>query len=141
MAQLDAVTMLDDEHNQVIRLFELYKSKRDDRQRMVLAPRICRELEIHMQIEEEIFYPAYRAATGDEAVLADSRQEHEDARKLIARVRDDARNARLMLELEDAILHPRGSCIRVRCRLQHQGSWSRFGQARHGTGGRVVRDN
>lgn len=105
MASSDAVTMLDDEHNQAIRLFERYKSERDDRQRLVLAPQICRELEVHMAIEEEIFYPAYRQATGDEEVLKDAREEHDEARQLIARIRDDGRDAALMLELEDAILH------------------------------------
>jgi hypothetical protein len=58
-----------------------------------------------MQIEEEIFYPAYEQATRDQEVLKDGRREHQEARELISRIDADRQNAKLMLELEDAILH------------------------------------
>lgn len=105
MAHHDACTLLDEEHNQVIRLFEQHKAARDDASRQLLAQKIGRELEVHMQLEEEIFYPAFRRATGDEELLRDSEQEHQAARELIGRIEEARLDHRLVLELEDAILH------------------------------------
>ncbi|QJW84822.1 hemerythrin domain-containing protein [Ramlibacter terrae] len=105
MAQQDAVTLLDDDHNEVIRMFEQYKAAHDDRRRQVLASQIRQELLVHMQIEEEIFYPAFQQATGDRELLKDANKEHAEARELLAKIEDDRTNAKLMLDLEDAILH------------------------------------
>jgi iron-sulfur cluster repair protein YtfE (RIC family) len=105
MAHHDACTFLDDDHNEAIRLFEQYKSERDDGQREVLASKIAHALTVHMQIEEEIFYPAFQRATGDEALLKDAQEEHQEARDLLSKIDRDRKNAKLMLELEDAILH------------------------------------
>ncbi|MBC5783798.1 hemerythrin domain-containing protein [Ramlibacter sp. USB13] len=105
MAQQDATVLLDEDHNEVIRMFEQYKAAHDARRQQVLASEICQSLLVHMQIEEEIFYPAYQQATGDEEVLKDSRKEHKEARELIAKIDADRQNAKLMLDLEDAILH------------------------------------
>ena len=105
MAQQDATTLLDDDHDVTIRLFEQYKAAHDARRQQLLASEIRQALLVHMQIEEEIFYPAFGRATGDEALLADARREHRQARELIARIDEDRQDARLMLELEDAMLH------------------------------------
>jgi iron-sulfur cluster repair protein YtfE (RIC family) len=101
----DATVLLDQDHNEVIRLFEQYKSAHTANERRPLASKICHELTVHMQIEEEIFYPAFRKAVKDEAVLKDSLHEHQEAREMIARIQDTPTDAHLMLELEDAILH------------------------------------
>jgi iron-sulfur cluster repair protein YtfE (RIC family) len=103
--QDDACTLLDDEHNEVARLFEQYKAAHDASRQKLLARQICQELLVHMQIEEEIFYPAFGKATGDAALLQDSRREHQEARDLIAKLEQKPADAKLMLELEDAILH------------------------------------
>jgi iron-sulfur cluster repair protein YtfE (RIC family) len=104
MAQ-DAVTLLDEDHNEAIRLFEQFKAAHDSNKQETLSARLRQELLVHMQVEEEIFYPAYQAATGDNEVLEDARKEHEEARELIAKLEDARHDAKLMLELEDAILH------------------------------------
>ncbi len=105
MAHQDATILLDEDHNEVIGLFEQYKAARDARRQQVLAAQICQELLVHMQIEEEIFYPAYIQATGDRENLKDGLQEHKEAREMIRRIQEDRQNAKLVLELEDAILH------------------------------------
>src|SRR5205085_9703317 len=105
MAQQDATTLLDDDHNEVIRMFEQHKAAHDSRRQQLLASQICQSLLVHMQIEEEIFYPAFQQATGDQDLLKDARKEHQEARELITKIEGDRQNARLMLELEDAILH------------------------------------
>ena len=105
MTQQDACTLLDDDHNEVVRLFEQYKAAHDDSRHQLLASRICHELTVHMQIEEEIFYPAFGRATGDDELLQESRREHQEARELISKIEAVRQDHRLMLELEDAILH------------------------------------
>lgn len=105
MARHDACTLLDEDHNEVIRMFEQYKAAHDGRRQQLLAAQISQALVVHMQIEEEIFYPAYQRATGDQEQLKDGRKEHDDARELLGQIENDRQNAKLMLELEDAILH------------------------------------
>jgi iron-sulfur cluster repair protein YtfE (RIC family) len=103
--QDDACTLLDEEHNQVMRLFEQYKSGRDGSRQKLLARQICHELLVHMQIEEEIFYPAFGRATGDANLVEEANREHQQARGLIAKVEEEPVDAKLMLDLEDAVLH------------------------------------
>jgi len=105
MAQQDATALLDDDHNKVAALFQQYKSAHDDSRRRLLAQQICQELTVHAQIEEEIFYPAFGRATGDQQLVQHSKREHQQARELIAQVEGAPTDARLMLELEDAVLH------------------------------------
>jgi iron-sulfur cluster repair protein YtfE (RIC family) len=105
MPQQDALALLDDDHNKVAALFQRYKTAHDDNRKRLLAQQICQELTVHAQIEEEIFYPAFGRATGDQQLVQHSRQEHQEARELISKVENTPTDARLMLELEDAVLH------------------------------------
>ncbi len=106
MAQLDdACTLLDEDHNQVMRLFEQYQAAHDGARQKLLARQISQELIVHMQIEDEIFYPAFGRATGDGQLVQEAGREHREARELIAKVDADPANGKLMLELQDAILH------------------------------------
>ena len=105
MAQQDATMLLDADHNEVIRMFEQYKAAHDARRQQVLASEIRQSLLVHMQIEEEIFYPAFQQATGDQELLKDAQREHQEAREMIRKIDADRQDAKLMLELEDAILH------------------------------------
>ncbi len=52
-----------------------------------LAQQICDELTVHTTIEEEIFYPAARAAIGDEALMDEADVEHAGAKELIAQIK------------------------------------------------------
>jgi hemerythrin superfamily protein len=103
--QDDACTMLDEDHNRVMRLFEQYKASHDGSHQKLLARQICHELDIHMQIEDEIFYPAFAQATGDTALVQESDREHRLTRELMAKVQAGrAEDAKLMLEMEDVVL-------------------------------------
>ena len=64
--QQDACTLLDEDHNKAARLFEQYKAAHDDNRKRLLASQLCQELLVHMQIEDEIFYPAFQRATHDD---------------------------------------------------------------------------
>lgn len=105
MARQDATALLDADHNEVIRMFEQYKAAHDARRQQTLAAQIRQALLVHMQIEEEIFYPAYQRATGDQEQLKDGVQEHQEARELLAKIDANRQDAKWMLELEDKILH------------------------------------
>jgi hemerythrin superfamily protein len=90
IAYEDAVDLLDGDHKLVQKLFIQYETLRGfgapAADRRMLAERICAALAVHTQIEEEIFYPAVREATGDDALLDHAEEEHQEAKDLIARI-------------------------------------------------------
>jgi len=86
----DAVDLLDADHIAVKKLFQefnkLAEAKASADKRKALADQICRELSVHAQIEEEIFYPAARAAIHDDPLLDEATVEHQTAKDLIAQI-------------------------------------------------------
>jgi len=83
----DALRMLKDDHDKVKALFEKFQSaRRDEEKKGEIAQTICKELTVHTQLEEEIFYPAVRAAIDDEDVMNEARVEHDSAKELIAEI-------------------------------------------------------
>jgi hemerythrin superfamily protein len=87
----NAVDLLDADHKAVKKMFIDYDALAEDgapaTARQTLAERICQALTIHAQIEEEIFYPAVREATGDDALIEEALQEHGQAKAAIAQIR------------------------------------------------------
>ena len=78
--------------------------------RTKIAQKICDELSVHAQIEEEIFYPAFREAFPADADLVDeAAAEHNEAKQLIADIRQlgeaTAAMDTLVAELNVAIEH------------------------------------
>lgn len=88
----DATRLLADDHREVHALFENYRKLADrsagDDERRPLAEEICTLLTVHAALEEEIFYPAARAAGVDAGVLDEAEVEHASAKELIAQIRD-----------------------------------------------------
>ena len=87
----DAIEMLMEDHRRVEEMFEEFESTKDDEDDDEKAQRvgaICLELTIHATLEEEIFYPAARAALGEEGddLLDEAEVEHDSARMLIAQL-------------------------------------------------------
>lgn len=85
MAQ-DAIALLEADHHRVEELFRDFKSAAEPAAKLHLAQIICMELTLHAMVEEEIFYPAFAQATGDEQMLEHALKEHRDVKELIARV-------------------------------------------------------
>ena len=87
----DAYALLTQDHKKVKKLFgdfkKLSKSDASDEAKATLVGQICTELTIHAQIEEEIFYPAVRAAISDEDLMDEADVEHDGAKNLIAQLR------------------------------------------------------
>jgi hemerythrin superfamily protein len=107
--QQDAIALLTADHRQVEQWFEQFESTRSADRKQRLASQICQALEVHTQIEEEIFYPAFLEATDDEEVHHEAEVEHEGAKRLIADIEasgpdDDYYNARVSV-LSEMIKH------------------------------------
>jgi len=106
MPQQDACALLDSDHQKVERLFAEYQSVGTDPSRKSqLAQAICMELTVHATIEEEIFYPAFRKAAGENKLVDEAEQEHHEARDLISEIEDAERMDPLMAKLQKAIEH------------------------------------
>lgn len=105
MTQQDACTLLDTDHQKVERLFAEYQSAQNASQKSQLSQEICMELTVHATIEEEIFYPAFRAATRDDRLVEEAQEEHQEAKDLIAQIEDGDKIEALMARLQKAIEH------------------------------------
>jgi hemerythrin superfamily protein len=79
----DAIVLLKADHRAVEKLFGLFEKARDADRKKALADKICLELRVHMQIEEEIFYPTSREYLKDEDIVDEAVVEHAAARDLM----------------------------------------------------------
>jgi hypothetical protein len=92
LADQDACDLLDADHIAVKHLFVEYARlamampAESAAQRQALAEKICSELTVHAQIEEEIFYPALRQALGADDLVDEAIAEHQQAKDLIAQI-------------------------------------------------------
>lgn len=87
----DAIALLTADHKEVQKLFKQYEKLAEDEapadERKALAAEICLNLIVHAQIEEELFYPAARAAMPDDDDLLDEAEvEHASAKQLMAEI-------------------------------------------------------
>ena len=84
----DAIALLKADHKRVAALYEQYASTRSSSKKKALVATICQELSIHAQVEEEIFYPAVKAALKDKELVPEATVEHATLKELIAQVKD-----------------------------------------------------
>lgn len=82
---VDAIAMLSADHRKVEKLFEQYKQARRRAEKSKLAREICKELTIHSELEEEIFYPACREHVED-SKIDEAMVEHDGAKILISEI-------------------------------------------------------
>ena len=91
-AAKDAISILTEDHKNVKKMFmdfdKLMNSGDKQMEKAALVEKICEELIVHTEIEEEIFYPAVRAAIDDEDLMDEAEVEHAGARELIAQLQD-----------------------------------------------------
>ena len=83
--KLDAVALLKKDHRTVEDLFADFEKASGDGKKQKLAEKICLELSVHAQIEEEIFYPACEGKV-EEDLLKESYVEHDGAKVMIAEI-------------------------------------------------------
>jgi hemerythrin superfamily protein len=82
----EATAMLRADHKLVSGLFDEFENTKSDSKKKKLVAQICKELTIHTQIEEEIFYPAFKAALKDKELVPEANVEHQSVKDLIAAV-------------------------------------------------------
>lgn len=82
--------MLKADHKLVAGLFDEFEKTRSDARKTSIVGKICRELSVHTQIEEEIFYPAVKAALKDKELVPEATVEHASIKDLIAAVEGKA---------------------------------------------------
>ena len=102
--------MIRADHASVLATFHQYQVDTAASTKQALVETACTALEVHAQLEEEIFYPALRRVAGDNSVLAKSVPEHDDMRHLIARLRrmssaDSAYDLTFMALMRDVLHH------------------------------------
>ncbi len=93
-AREQVLELLKEDHKHVkkhFREFEKMDPEQDPEACQQLALRVCDELEVHAQLEEELFYPAAREAMAGkegEDLIDEAEVEHTSAKQLIAELRN-----------------------------------------------------
>lgn len=105
----DAIALLKADHREVEGWFEEFEKTESAAKKQKLADKICMALEVHAEIEEEIFYPACREAGVEDDMMDEADVEHDSAKKLIAEIEagqagDDHWNAKVHV-LSEMIKH------------------------------------
>ena len=97
------------DHSHVMITFHQYQRDKPARVKKALAETICDALEIHAQLEEEVFYPVMRQRDAKEPFIHEAEPEHDEMRRLIAELRRtsgaDPRHDELVMELMRDVMH------------------------------------
>src|SRR6185369_10631372 len=73
----DAIAMLKADHDKVDAMFKKYEKLKATGDKTKLAHEICKELIVHTELEEQIFYPACTAAGVEEDLMDEAQVEHD----------------------------------------------------------------
>ena len=99
----DVIQLLNQDHRKVEQLFSEFETSKS----WQVCRQICDELEIHTQLEEELVYPSL--ATIDGKLEQQAEEEHDEAKQLIAKIRQGGQGASTlvdtMTELKKAFEH------------------------------------
>ena len=86
----DAIALLKADHKRVKALFKQFAASKEagseSETKRDLVANICRELRIHTELEEEIFYPAVRKQIEDADLMDEALVEHAGAKELVAQL-------------------------------------------------------
>lgn len=86
MEAISAIDLLEQDHRQVEGFFEQYEQLQAAAEKEQLGLKICLALQVHAQIEEEIFYPAAREAIKQAELIDEAIVEHAAAKQLVAEI-------------------------------------------------------
>nr|WP_297350374.1 hemerythrin domain-containing protein [uncultured Caldimonas sp.] len=105
-----ATKMIRMDHTHVMSNFHKYEADASPEKKRAIVNVICLGLEIHAQLEEEIFYPALAEVTTDDEVLARAKPEHDEMRRLIDELRsmeptDEDYDSKVYELMRDVIHH------------------------------------
>lgn len=109
--EVSATAMLREEHARVTARFEDFEAETDAMARRQIVEEIARELELHVRIEEQIFYPAVRASRAEEGreLVEEAQEEHETVKQAIAELDEmeptDPSYETRVLDLKETVEH------------------------------------
>ena len=83
----NATNMIRLDHTHTMATFQQYRISSKPQVKRGLVNTVCLSLEVHSQLEEEIFYPAVREVSDSEAITK-ALPEHAEMKRLIAVLRD-----------------------------------------------------
>lgn len=83
------IQMLKKDHQKVEELMSGCKNTVDPKERAEILNKIVKELEIHMQVEEELFYPLVSGVSDEgEQLIRHGKREHDELREIILSFKD-----------------------------------------------------
>jgi hemerythrin-like domain-containing protein len=82
----NAVQLLRDDHYRVKCLFKEFEDA-DQKEKYRIVQTALSELEVHTQVEEEIFYPAVRGKLNEDDLMDEADEEHKAAERLMAELK------------------------------------------------------
>jgi len=88
----DAIEMLKADHRRVHKLFQSYEATNEPAMQQRIAMALFVALELHTQLEETVFYPAFAEQAHEEGkqLVSEALQDHQQLRDLIATLQDVA---------------------------------------------------
>src|SRR5215510_7093603 len=86
----DAIAMLKADHQRVRDLFQEYEAAQDQQAKRDIAEEAFVELEMHAQLEEQVFYPAVEEETDEQGqeLVEESLEEHQTVKDIIQELRE-----------------------------------------------------
>ncbi|MFM0732744.1 hemerythrin domain-containing protein [Paraburkholderia sediminicola] len=97
------------DHMHVLAAFHRYHADSPWWRKRAIVKSACAALEIHAQLEEEVFYPALAGVLSEDETLDKSRPEHDEMRATIGRLRatgpEDAAYDGLFQQLMREVMH------------------------------------
>src|SRR6202521_881462 len=104
---MDAIELLKEDHKKVEKIFSEMEKKENRRKTF---PELDRELTVHAEIEERVFYPATREAEPTRDLVLESIEEHKQIKMVLADLEQadmttDVWRAALKVLKEDVMHH------------------------------------
>ena len=83
----NATQLLRQDHKKVEGLFKKFEQAKGMDAKRRFAAQAMSELEVHAQVEEEIFYPAVKRAIDETELVDEAEKEHQEAKSLISELK------------------------------------------------------
>jgi hypothetical protein len=105
----NATQLLKKDHKKVEGLFTKFEQAKNAGAKQRVCQQVIQELEVHAKLEEEIFYPAVKKHIGEEEMLQEAKQEHQEAKDIMAELKkmnaEDEQFEEKFSELVEGVKH------------------------------------
>jgi hypothetical protein len=78
-----ATQLIRRDHKKVEGLFDKFQQSKSENSKKRLVEQVIQELEVHAKVEEEIFYPAVKKQLGEEDLVEEAKQEHQQMKDIL----------------------------------------------------------